>query len=65
MCEFDEDLEEFGYSEYLEDNYPDLDPEEAEDVDYMMATGEGPLGEGGGCVLSILALTSYLWMLIN
>ena len=37
MVEYEEDLEEFSHAEYLEDNYPDLDPEEAEYVDYMMA----------------------------
>jgi len=25
----------------MEDRYPDVDPEEAEYVDYMLATGEG------------------------
>ena len=65
MCEYDEDLEGFAHAEYLEDNYPDLDPEEAEYVDYMMATGEGPLGEGSGCLLTVLVLASYLWVTIN
>ena len=65
MCEYDEDLEEFAYAEYLEDNYPDLDPEEAEYVDYMMATGEGPLGEGSGCLLVLIALASCLWTTIT
>ena len=49
MCEYDEDLEEFDYAEEMEDRHPDLDPEESEYVDYMMATGEGPLGDGSGC----------------
>ena len=41
---FEEDLEEFDYAEEMEDRHPDADPEEAEYVDYMRATGEGPLG---------------------
>ena len=65
MLEHEEDLEEFRYAEYLEDNYPDLDPEEAEYVDYMMATGEGPLVEGSGCLLTVLVLASYMWVTIN
>ena len=65
MCEYDEDLEEFAYAEYLEDNYPDLDPEEAEYVDYMMATGDGPLGEGSGGLLVLIALASCLWVTIS
>ncbi len=65
MVEYEEDLEEFAHAEYLEDNYPDLDPEEAEYVDYMMATGEGPLGEGSGCLLVLIALASCLWVTIS
>ena len=65
MCEYDEDLEEFAHAEYLEDNYPDLDPEEAEYVEHMMATGEGPLGEGSGCLLVLIALASCLWVTIS
>tara|TARA_Y100000994_G_C15482017_1_gene355721 strand:- start:291 stop:488 length:198 start_codon:yes stop_codon:yes gene_type:complete len=65
MCEFEEDLEEFAHAEYLEDNYPDLDPEEAEYVDYMLATGEGPLGNSSGCLLTVLVLASYMCVTIN
>ena len=65
MLEHEEDLEEFRYAEYLEDNYPDLDPEEAEYVDYMMATGEGPLGEGSGCLLALFALGCGLCLTVN
>jgi len=65
MHEFEEDLEEFDYAEEMEDRHPDLDPEEAEYVDYMMATGEGPLGERRGCLLVLIALASCLWVTVN
>jgi len=56
MNQFDEELEEFAYAEYLEDNYPDLDPEEAEYIDYMLATGEGHIGDSSGCLLLLFSL---------
>ena len=40
----------------MEDRYPDVDPEEAEYVDYMLATGEGPIGgglEAGGAAVPL------------
>ena len=60
-----EDLEEFDYAEEMEDRHPDLDPEEAEYVDFMMATGEGPLGKESGCLLVLIALASCLWVTVN
>ncbi|MDP7276869.1 MAG: VCBS repeat-containing protein [Planctomycetaceae bacterium] len=33
-----------------------MDPEEAEYVDYMLATGERPLSGGGGCLLMLIVL---------
>ena len=53
-----EDLEEFDYAEEMEDLYPDLDSEEAEYVDYSLATGEGPMGEGSGCLLVWLIMVA-------
>jgi len=58
MHEFEEDLEEFDYAEEMEDRHPDLDPEEAEYVDFMMATGTGPVAEGSGCLLVWLIMVA-------
>ena len=59
MCEFDEDLEEFDFAEEMEDRFPDVDPEEAEYVDYMLATGEGPIGGGSGCLLMLVVVVTF------
>ena len=63
MCEFEEDLEEFDYAEEMEDRFPDVDPEEAEYVDYMRATGEGPIGGGSGCLL--IVVVAFNWMCLG
>ena len=56
------DLEEFDYAEEMEDRFPDVDPEEAEYVDYMLATGEGPIGGGSGCLLMLVVVVAFNWM---
>ena len=60
-----EDLEEFDYAEEMEDRYPDVDPEQAEYVDDMLAAGDGPLGEGSGCLLVLVAIASCVWISVN
>ena len=65
MCEFEEDLEEFDYAEEMEDQFPDVDPEEAEYVDYMLATGEGPIGGDSGCLLMLTVVAAFNWMFLG
>ena len=65
MCEFEEDLEEFDYAEEMEDRFPYVDPEEAEYVDYMLATGEGPIGGGSGCLLMLVGVVAFNWMFLG
>ena len=59
------DLEEFDYAEEMEDRFPDVDPEEAEYVDYMLATGEGPIGGGSGCLLMLVVVVAFNWMFLG
>ena len=40
----------------------DVDPEEAEYVDYMLATGEGPIGGGSGCLLMLVVVVTFTGM---
>ena len=56
------DLEEFDYAEEMEDRFPDVDPEEAEYVDYMLATGKGPIGGGSGCLLMLVVVVTFTGM---
>ena len=50
----------------MEDRYPDVDPEEAEYVDYMLATGEGPIGgSGSGCLLMLIVVVAFNWMFLG
>jgi len=65
VCEFEEDLEEFDYAEEMEDRFPDVDPEEAEYVDYMLSTGEGPIGGGSGCMLILMVPVLFVWMFLS
>jgi hypothetical protein len=60
-----EDLEEFDYAEEMEDRYPDVDPEQTEYVDDVLAVGDGSLGEGSGCLLVLVALASCVWISVN
>ena len=53
------------FAEEMEDRYPDLDPEEAEYVDYMMATGQEPFGGGGGCLLMLIVLITINWLFLG
>jgi len=59
------DLEESDFAEEMEDRYPDLDPEEAEYVDYMMATGQEPFGGGSGCLLMLIVLITINWLFLG
>ena len=43
----------------------DVDPEQAEYVDDMLAAGDGPLGEGSGCLLVLAAIASCVWLSVN
>ena len=56
---------EFDYAEEMEDRYPDVDSEQTEYVDDMLAVGDGPLGEGSGCLLVLVAIASCVWMSVN
>ena len=44
----------------MEDRFPYVDPEEAEYVDYMRATGEGPIGGGSGCLMIVVVASNWM-----
>ena len=46
----------------MEDRFPDVDPEEAEYVDCMLATREAPIGGGSGCLLMLVVVVTFNWM---